>query len=96
MEKPKPVHHIISNVQGINQNYQECEEIRTCGQCSNKRQSTETNSEITDLMKLPKILKQLFKYIRYHKGKYAQVNRECQKEIENVENNQIEVIELKH
>ena len=40
-------------------------------------------------MKLPKILKQLFKYIRYHKGKYAQVNRECQKEIENVENNQI-------
>ena len=47
-------------------------------------------------MKLPKILKQLFKYIRYHKGKYAQVNRECQKEIENVENNQIEVIELKH
>ena len=48
----------------------------------------ETDSEITDLMKLPKILKQLFNYTWPYKGKYAQVNRECQKEIENVENNQ--------
>ena len=48
----------------------------------------ETNREITHIMKLLKILKQLLKYIRHYKGKYAQVNRECQKEIENVENNQ--------
>lgn len=56
----------------------------------------ETNPEMTHIMKLPKILKQLFKYIRHYKGKYAQVNRQCQRGIENFENNQIEVIELKH
>lgn len=48
-----------------------------------------TNPEITDIMKFPKILKQLFSYTRHYKGKYAQVNRECQRETENVEKNQI-------
>ena len=38
-------------------------------------------------MKLPKILKQLFNYTWHYEGKYTQVNRECQGEIENVENN---------
>ena len=48
-KKPEPVHHIISNVQEINQNDQECEEIRKCGQCSDKRQAMETNPETTGI-----------------------------------------------
>ena len=51
---------------------------------------------MTQRWELAKILKQLFKYIQHYKGKYAQVDRQCQRGIENVENNQIEVIELKH
>ena len=67
--------HIISNLQDTIQNYQTCEEIRMCDQCSNKRQSMEKNPKMTQMLKLAKILKQLFKYTQHYKGKYAQVNK---------------------
>lgn len=67
--------HIISNLQDTIQNYQTCEEIRTCDQCSNKRQSIKTNPKMTQILKLAKILKQFFKYTQHYKGKYAQVNK---------------------